>query len=697
MLAPDAAARPRDRQPPRLDPTQHAGTVNAALFGVVGDGATDDTKAIQSAIDYALDAKIPHVTLPPGRFRTTGTIHLGYGETYRTIVLQGAGEFPYKGEMAGSVLVPENTKAPALNVQGGRGSAVRNIGIIGRNFEWIRERTKRLVECGEPDPQRWLDPALGPALSRYAPYAAITIDAFSGRRRTEGDFGDPPHVPYARRQPDPGPRAFSSNIVIDRCWLGGFGVGIGIQPCDADGNGDFVRILNSSIENCAYGIAVGNSQSRNVAVRDCVYARLHTFVTNKAVGRGVGTLSGVFDNVSGGSSFQFMDIVAAHSLPISITSLYFEAQSRIGTWSNNSAMNNSIVFQTCTFKLSEGLSGIAGNCLLDCGTLGSVRFIGCTFHNARRIYNVVRGASQVTLEDCLVGPVSDFRGNRFFEHIPAPVAKALEYTTGGAFIHSDAMGARARLAGGGLGLSFAPGRGKAEMQASGEVLIANPGKRLRVHHYARTFLDRYGTTWRIRYKREPFALSKKASEGHLISFDRISGDRIRLVLSERVQARYHSHVAPGDIIYDSDGGVIFVASDVNLIGNDYVVMALQMNDFKIFDGALVPNRSDLGSSGYLWLYRCGTMIGDAVFFGDYTAGSDIVRNVLCGDGDRNGVNLAVEQGEFLYEGRSGTGAADTPYRAMTRIVAVDPAAAEVRLDKPAKSTGRGLVSTVCLD
>jgi len=671
--------------------------VEAARFGIVGDGRADDTKGIQAAIDHALDAGIPHVILPPGRFRTTDTLHLGYGEMFRTIVLQGAGEFPYRGATAGSVLVPENTRKPAINIQGGRGSAVRNLGIVGRNFEWIRKRTEHFSACGEPDPQRWLDPSLKGALLRFSPYAAITIDAFSGQKRVEADYGDPPNVPYADRQPEQGSRALSSDIIIDRCWLGGFGIAVAVQPCDADGNGDFVRITNCCIENCVYGIAVGNSQSRNVAVRDCVYARVHTFVTNKAVGRGRGTLGGVFDNVSGAMSFQFMDLHASYSQPLTVTSLYVEAQSRIGVWSNNSQMNNSIVFQTCIFYLGEGLTGVAGNCLLECGNLGSVRFIGCTFHHGRRIYNVVRGASQVTMEDCLVGSVDDLRDERLFDRKRGDMVKALEYTAGGLFIHSDAMGSRARLAGGGLGLSAAPGKDGTEMRPFGEVLVARPGKRLRVHHYARTFLDRYGVTWRIRYKREPFALGKKAGEGALKSLTRISGDRIGLVLLEQAQARLESHTQPGDIIYDSEHGTVFVVADVRIETGDCKITAVQMNDFRVFDGVTVPNRSELGGGGYFWFYRCSTMIGDAIFYGDFTAGSDTVRNVHCGNGDTKGLDLAIEPGEFLYQGRLGAGVTAAAYPAMTRVTAVDPAAAEVRLDRPATSTGRGLVSTICVD
>ena len=65
-------------------------------FGAVGDGTTDDTAAIQKAID----AKLGQIVIPPGRYRLTSTIlidldRVGYisiaGSTAAQLIMAGPG------------------------------------------------------------------------------------------------------------------------------------------------------------------------------------------------------------------------------------------------------------------------------------------------------------------------------------------------------------------------------------------------------------------------------------------------------------------------------------------------------------------------------------------------------------------------------------------------------------------------------
>ena len=50
--------------------------LNVKDFGAEGHGSTDDTAAIQAAIDYAYDNKIATVYMPSGKYKTTGSIWL---------------------------------------------------------------------------------------------------------------------------------------------------------------------------------------------------------------------------------------------------------------------------------------------------------------------------------------------------------------------------------------------------------------------------------------------------------------------------------------------------------------------------------------------------------------------------------------------------------------------------------------------
>lgn len=60
----------------KLYPIAKAGTLNAAQFGAVGDGATDDTAALNAGIAYAIANKLPFVASAP-EYKLTGTVTIG--------------------------------------------------------------------------------------------------------------------------------------------------------------------------------------------------------------------------------------------------------------------------------------------------------------------------------------------------------------------------------------------------------------------------------------------------------------------------------------------------------------------------------------------------------------------------------------------------------------------------------------------
>ena len=55
--------------------------IPVTMFGAKGDGTTDDTTAIQNAINYASSNEMKTVFFPAGRYRTTATIYLEYDAT----------------------------------------------------------------------------------------------------------------------------------------------------------------------------------------------------------------------------------------------------------------------------------------------------------------------------------------------------------------------------------------------------------------------------------------------------------------------------------------------------------------------------------------------------------------------------------------------------------------------------------------
>lgn len=681
------------RRPTATDPA----VVDVRLHGAVGDGKTDDTRAIQGAIDHALRTGRPAVLLPAGQYRTTDTLHLGYGlADFSAISLIGEGSFAFAGTMAGATLLPTRVDRPALNVQGGRGNVIRNISIRGANHAHGTRLTSDPTHFAAADPLAWLDPAIGAAgLRRFAPYAAITIDAYAGPLKPDG-YPAPPLPPWAPAGTAQGPRSFSSDVLIDRCWIGGFGVGVAIQPCDADGNADFVKLTASTIVNCVYGIAIGNSQSRNVAIRDCTYAVLHTFITNRRFGRQVGTLNGPIDNLSGGAAYQTLDIGANAAGPVTISHHYFEAQARIGQWSLNAGFNNALTFQSCRFSLGEEYLNHSPGALLECGPQGAVRFVDCTFNNARRIYHPVRGASSVTFDGCMFGHLSEPLRREQYKSTPPYMVRALAYLCGGVFMHGDVRRGDHALKGG-LGLRIASGSGTSAPY--GPVVAPAPGRREVLHHYAREVLDRSGRTWRVVGRRRPGQLRKLEPSGMIRAMRYAAPDMLEMTCDPRLEQVLGYPVEAGDIVYDQASGTVLVVAAVEREAGAIRVSATQLNSLR-GGQTVASSRPIVQEDGYLWLYSTGVAVSDTVHFGDFKRGERLVGNVHGGEPGAKGLAAALIEGDVLHWAPAGPPLPGSdlpmPYPVGTRIAAVDEAARTVTLDRPATATARFLVSPAAL-
>lgn len=111
--------------------------ISPYLFQAYGDGIHDDTRAIQRAVDYCIYfAKGKEFNLTEGRFRTTNTIHAGYGVLYHgtpytTFVFKGVGGG--FGQQA-SKIIPDFRDRPVLAFTSTRQGRVEGVDFIGDTY-----------------------------------------------------------------------------------------------------------------------------------------------------------------------------------------------------------------------------------------------------------------------------------------------------------------------------------------------------------------------------------------------------------------------------------------------------------------------------------------------------------------------------------------------------------------------------------
>ena len=180
--------------------------VHAGHFGAVADmtylestgvvSGTDSQPAIQAMIDWRVYLKGPSTPsgkkeclLPPGMFRSNSVIQLGYGETYRKVVLRGGGN-SYAIGIGGTTLAFTDPAQPGIVIQSGRYSSIQGMTLLSGGRAWLLNNNIGLSPdmgakaAGFDDRymSAFFDPAqpLRSPRRRYAPHAAIAVDPYIG-------------------------------------------------------------------------------------------------------------------------------------------------------------------------------------------------------------------------------------------------------------------------------------------------------------------------------------------------------------------------------------------------------------------------------------------------------------------------------------------------------------------------------------
>lgn len=340
--------------------------LNVRDFGAKGDygtGYTDDTKAIQAAIDRALETHQRIVYMPEGRYITSDTIHLGYGiwpggwggagqTVYDTVELHGVSCTGITDTGAFTQILPSFKDRPVINMQSGYRSAVKGIQIVGpvspddpqsQSLAWRADPNNYVPEGAKDDPR--------------APFCGICIDGYCG----EEPPNPYPRPPYpAWMGPDFPASAYGRTMgtlnTIDEVAIASTVVGVMSAP-NWDGNTEFTKIRNCHISGCKVGVAVGGTQARNTDFANMNMYGNHTCFSGRAYGAvPMGNIAGNWTNIHLMACYKIIETGSA-TKPLLINGMYIENGKIIGE-------GEGIAFHACCFSYMND-SRYSGSMLIE--------------------------------------------------------------------------------------------------------------------------------------------------------------------------------------------------------------------------------------------------------------------------------------------------------------------------------------------
>jgi len=389
-------------------------------FGAIGDGVADDTAAIQAAINYvAYVRQGGTVFMPQGRYKTSDTLHLGYGVAYNgtpytTVNLMGAGR---GSSISGKVtnIIPTFRDRPVIAISGGRQSSVTGISFIGDSA--YMEAQGLHYPAGQQadidthpgnalaaDVVTWINPAWpANAASRYAPFAAIAVDPYLGSAPTPAY----PNVifPSFLGTPAQYNKSASSDVIIEDNFFEGFTVAIVCTPSGGSLQGDFVRVHFNWIRYCIYGCSVGHTDARLMSFSWNYINQCHTGLAGDAHGQQLGQFGSVILNTGFDRCVNWItlsDVSNERGGPVTLLNCYGENCWRIGkygTFSTGAVSGNAtFILENITFIASYyGALGRPSN-ILEIRADANLKIIGGSFRRIEGPIVVLGRASNVSVE-----------------------------------------------------------------------------------------------------------------------------------------------------------------------------------------------------------------------------------------------------------------------------------------------------------
>lgn len=600
----------------------------------------------QMAVDNAIQKGIVDVVMPRGWCRIDSPIHLGYGggssHPYTTINLTGTGPAYgasiVPGAWSGTTIDARNiADAPAIVVQGGRLSSVQNLAIIGPSrgsgsapiaaYE-TAIHTNTVSYDNISTPANWVFNIPAAGQSRYAPSAGIAIDPYSGTRPATSypDVTYPAWTGIATQYgKNPSTRTRIRNVAIF-----GFYVGIAQQPSDYDGNGDYTTVEDSMIDGCAFGISMGNSNSRNMELHNLQFGALngnHTALAGNVHGKQTGYFGGPVKNVSFRRGFQiFSFAMPALTGVVSFENVYTEGgMVRLGDLGTSGSVNNPLT--------------IRGGRLVTLG-FANVLVPGADGFNAC-IYNVplLEGAGSVIVDGVTIYSNCGFatltqRLDMPIDIRSSNIYSASYYTTdnnwklahnffvGGVGVVSD----RAEFSGTSWVPLFTSG-----MPAYSPAFITYKAQdtvsgREPIHRFAKWYKNQYGPTVPIQNRNlyRDFTWT-----GMTPTFDNTTFVMTFIYPGATYQAINDYRIEPGCVLLHDGSKALFIVDNVTASGPDWIVSATMATNYYYTGATSRAPVAPVALTGLLSLYQTFHKGSTFQWRGNVTAGSDNVTSMTC--------------------------------------------------------------------